>query len=205
MKTDKSKEHWEKIYAEKKPQQVSWFQIEPTISLQIIKNISDHNSRIIDVGGGESVLVDDLITLGYSNIAVLDISGRAISHVKNRLQDKAKNIEWYEKDITQFIPLHVYDIWHDRAVFHFLINQESRDAYIHVLKNATAKRSYVIIATFSKDGPKKCSGLDTIQYDSSTIQSELGDQFQLLASQTEIHITPSANEQRFIYFLFQRK
>lgn len=200
-----SKEHWEKIYSEKLPQEVSWFQSEPTISLQIIKNISDHDSRIIDVGAGESMLVDYLINLGYLNISVLDISGKAIDHVKQRLHEKAKNIEWYEKDITQFIPLHTYDIWHDRAVFHFLTNQELRNSYIDVIKNATKKGSYVIIATFSKDGPKKCSGLDIVQYDDATIQNEFGDQFQLLASQTEIHITPTGNEQRFIYFLLQRK
>lgn len=199
-----SKEHWEKIYSEKLPEEVSWFQSEPTISLQIITNISDHDSSIIDVGAGESVLVDYLINLGYLNISVLDISGKAIDHVKKRLQEKAKNIVWYEKDITQFIPSRTYDIWHDRAVFHFLTNQESRISYLQVIKNATKKGSYVIIASFSKDGPMKCSGLDIVQYDDSTIQDEFGDQFLLLASQTEIHITPTGNEQRFIYFLFQR-
>jgi 2-polyprenyl-3-methyl-5-hydroxy-6-metoxy-1,4-benzoquinol methylase len=207
MKMDKetSKAHWEKIYAEKLPQEVSWYQSEPTISLQIMKNISDQNSRIIDVGAGESVLVDHLVDLGYLNLSVLDISGKAIDHVKQRLQGKAKNIEWHEQDVTQYIPLHAYDIWHDRAVFHFLTNHESRSAYIEVLQNSTKKGSYVIIATFSKEGPQKCSGLDVVQYNDSTIQQVFGDEFQLLASQTETHITPSGNEQKFIYFLFRRR
>lgn len=205
MNKESSKEHWEKIYSEKLPQEVSWYQSEPTISLQIIENIGDRNSRIIDVGAGESVLVDNLIDLGYLNISVLDISAKAIDLVKQRLKEKAKNIEWYEQDITQFIPLHTYDIWHDRAVFHFLTNQESRNAYIDVVKNSTKKESYVIIATFSKDGPQKCSGLDIVQYDDSTIQKEFGNQFELLASQTEKHMTPAGNEQQFIYFLFRRR
>lgn len=200
-----SKDHWENIYTAKAPQELSWFQSEPTISLQIIKNLSDVNSSIIDVGGGESVLVDYLIDLGYLDMSVLDISNKAIEHVKKRLNEKAINIEWHEKDITQFIPLRTYDIWHDRAVFHFLTDQKSKDSYIKALKAATKKGSHIIIATFSKDGPTKCSGLDIVQYDDSSIESELGDQFQLLASQSEIHITPAGNEQRFIYFLFRRK
>jgi 2-polyprenyl-3-methyl-5-hydroxy-6-metoxy-1,4-benzoquinol methylase len=120
---DSRKKHWEKIYTEKLPQEVSWFQKEPTISLKIIQQFSDNNARIIDVGGGASVLVDHLLKLGYANIAVLDISGKAIEIVKNRLADKAERIEWYENDITQFVPLHAYDIWHDRAVFHFLVDK----------------------------------------------------------------------------------
>lgn len=205
MNKEASKEHWEKIYSEILPQEVSWYQSEPTISLQIIKNISDLNSRIIDVGAGESVLVDYLVDLGYLNLSVLDISGKAIAYVKQRLQEKAKSIEWHEQDITRFIPLHVYDIWHDRAVFHFLTDHESRKSYIEVLNKSTKKGSYVVIATFSKDGPQKCSGLDVVQYNDTTMQQVLGEELQLLASQTETHITPSGKEQKFIYFLFRRR
>lgn len=205
MNKDNTKSHWEGIYTEKPPQDVSWFQQEPTISLKIIQRIGDKNARIIDVGGGASVLVDHLLKLGYSNLAVLDISGKAIEYVKKRLSDQATKIEWFEKDITEFIPLHTYDIWHDRAVFHFLIDIKSRQLYINALKNTVKSGSHVIIATFAKDGPTKCSGLDIVQYDNRSIQHELGNEFILLESQFETHITPAGREQHFIYFIFQRK
>lgn len=136
---------------------------------------------------------------------MLDISGKAIEYAKRRLADQADKVEWYEKDITQFTPLHAYDIWHDRAVFHFLTDRKSRASYINALESTIKSGSHAIIATFAKDGPKKCSGLDIVQYDSSSIQEEIGDKFVLLESQPEIHITPSGKEQRFNYFVFQRK
>jgi len=205
MNKENTKTYWESIYAEKHPQDVSWYQQEPTISLKIIRHFSDKNARVIDVGGGASVLVDHLLKVGYSNLAVLDISGKAIEHAKNRLPDQATTIEWFEKDITEFIPPHAYDIWHDRAVFHFLTEIKSRQLYVHVLKNAVKSGSYIIIATFAKDGPQKCSGLDIVQYDDLSIQHEIGEEFILLDSQFEAHITPTGKEQRFIYFVFQRK
>ncbi|HAT4425625.1 class I SAM-dependent methyltransferase [Legionella pneumophila serogroup 1] len=205
MNKENTKIHWESIYTEKLPQNVSWYQQEPTISLKIIRCFSDKNARIIDVGGGASILVDHLLKSGYSNLAVLDISGQAIEHVKNRLSDQATTIEWFEKDITAFIPPHTYDIWHDRAVFHFLTDIKSRQLYVNVLKNTVKSGSHIIIATFAKDGPQKCSGLDIVQYDNPSIQHELGNEFILLDSQFEMHITPAGKEQRFIYFVFQRK
>lgn len=205
MNKENTKIYWESIYAEKHPQDVSWYQQEPTISLKIIRHFSDKNARIIDVGGGASVLVDHLLKSGYSKLTVLDISGKAIGHAKNRLPDQATTIEWFEKDITEFIPPHTYDIWHDRAVFHFLTEIKSRQMYVNVLKNAVKSGSYIIIAAFAKDGPKKCSGLDIVQYDNPSIQHELGDEFILLENQFETHITPAGKEQRFIYFVFQRK
>ena len=205
MNKENTKSHWENIYTEKLPQDVSWYQQEPIISLEIIQRFGDKNARIIDVGGGESVLVDRLLKEGYSNLAVLDISGKAIEYVKKRLSDQASKIEWFEKNITEFVPLHAYDIWHDRAVFHFLTDMKSRHLYVNVLKNAVKSGSHIIIATFAKDGPKKCSGLDIVQYDNPSIQHELGDEFILLDSQFESHITPAGKEQRFIYFIFQRK
>jgi len=122
-----------------------------------------------------------------------------------RLVDQAGKVEWYESDITQFIPLHKYDIWHDRAVFHFLTDKKSRESYIMALKNTIESGGHIIIATFTKDGPKKCSGLDIVQYDNLSIQQELGNEFILLESQSEIHHTPAGYEQRFMYFVFQRK
>ncbi|HBC0466395.1 TPA: class I SAM-dependent methyltransferase [Legionella pneumophila] len=205
MDNSNNKQHWEGIYAEKSPENLSWFQKEPILSIKFIQKFSDNKSRIIDVGGGISTFVDHLLGLGYSHVAVLDISGKAIEHVKKRLADEASQVEWYVNDITQFTPSHTYDIWHDRAVFHFLIDEKSRKSYLNVLKNTIKSGGYVIIASFAKEGPQKCSGLDIVQYDTSSIQKEFGDEFILLESHPEIHVTPGGNEQRFIYFIFQRK
>jgi 2-polyprenyl-3-methyl-5-hydroxy-6-metoxy-1,4-benzoquinol methylase len=200
-----NKQHWDDIYTNKSPESVSWFQREPTLSIKLIQSFCGLQSRIIDVGGGASLLVDHLLNLGCSKVAVLDVSDRAIEYVKKRLANRATQVEWYVNDITQFTPGHTYDIWHDRAVFHFLNEEKSRKSYLSVLKNTIKPRGYVIIASFSKDGPKKCSGLDIVQYDTVSIQKEFGDEFILLENQLENHVTPAGNEQQFIYFIFQRK
>lgn len=135
---------------------------------------------------------------------MLDISKKAIEHAKKRLAELAVKVEWHVKDITDFIPSHPYNIWHDRAVFHFLLDSKSRELYIKTLKNTLRVEGYALIATFAKDGPKKCSGLDIVQYDCLSIQHELGDKFTLLEHHSEIHIAPKGNEQHFNYFLFQR-
>lgn len=204
MNIKNSREYWDDIYTKNRPDEVSWFQKEPTISLNLIQRLSDNKAQIIDIGGGVSVLTDCLLKLGYSNVAVLDISKKAIDQAKIRLAEQAIKVEWYVKDITDFIPSHPYDIWHDRAVFHFLVDPKSRGAYVKALKNSLSPKGYAIIATFAKDGPKKCSGLDIVQYDSLSIQDELGDEFTLMEYQSEIHLTPKMNEQNFNYFLFQR-
>lgn len=203
MNPKKGQEYWDDIYIKNRPDEVSWFQKEPDISLKIIQRISNNKTQIIDVGGGASVLTDYLLQLGYSNVAVLDISKKAIDHAKRRLAELAIKVEWHVKDITDFIPSHPYDIWHDRAVFHFLTDKKSRELYIKTLKNTLRAEGYVIIATFAKDGPKKCSGLDIVQYDSLSIQHEFGDEFTLVEDYPEIHLTPKGNEQHFSYFLFQ--
>lgn len=201
--TSINKNHWEKIYTDKSPQEVSWFQAEPVISLKIIQSIGK-DARIIDVGGGASTLVDNLLKPGYASLAVLDISGKAIEIAKKRLGDKANLVEWHENDITEFTPPHTYDIWHDRAVFHFMTDKNSRNAYKESLLKSTQSGSHVIIATFAKDGPKKCSGLDTMQHDDPSIRDEFGEEFLLVESLLESHHTPSGNEQQFIYFILRR-
>ena len=205
MNQDDTKLHWENIYTEKLAEEVSWYQQEPTVSLEIIQDLSDKNARIIDIGGGLSVLIDHLLKAGYTNLALLDISGKAIRDVKKRLSHQASKVEWFERDITEFAPPHSYDIWHDRAVFHFLTDIKSRQLYVDALKNAVKPGSHVIIAAFAKNGPRQCSGLDIVQYDNFSIQHELGDEFILLKSQKETHMTPTEKEQRFIYFVFQRQ
>lgn len=200
-----SKKHWETVYTEKSPLEVSWFQEEPATSLKIIQSIGTKQARIIDVGGGTSTLVDHLLNLGYGDLAVLDISGNAIDAVKNRLGEQANNVEWFENDVTQCSPPHTYDIWHDRAAFHFLTDIKSREAYKEILIKSTQSGSHAIIAIFVKDGPKNCSGLDIMQHDNHSIRREFEDDFKLLESLFETHQTPNGNEQHFIYFILRRK
>lgn len=205
MNSKDSKQHWDEVYTKNLPEEVSWFQKEPTASLQFIHNIGNKKSRIIDVGGGASTLTEHLLKSGYSNVAVLDISGKAIEYAKEKLTNQSDKVEWYIDDITKFVSPYPYDIWHDRAVFHFLTDKASRELYLKTLKNTVHSGGHVIIATFAKDGPTKCSGLDIVQYDSVSMQHELGDEFLLLENQFEAHQTPKGNKQHFIYFLFQKR
>jgi len=196
--------HWQKIYSDRQSNEVSWFQSYPAISLRMIEQtkISKH-SRIIDVGGGASVLVDHLLQLGFNQLSVLDIAANALDAAKQRLADQAEKVNWIEADITQFQPIEKYDLWHDRAVFHFLTQASEQKAYVNVLKQSMAKDGFVIIASFSVGGPEKCSGLPIVQYDESKIKAVLGDEFRLLEICSEVHITPSKQQQDFSYFLFQ--
>lgn len=205
MKHDSSKNHWETIYSEKSPLEVSWYQHQPTMSLQIIKEISTPGSKVIDVGGGASVLVDHLLKLGYTDLTILDISRHALAHAQQRLGDQAGKVQWLEENITDFRSSQQYDVWHDRAVFHFLTDPESRGLYIEAVKRATKPGSSVIIATFAKDGPTKCSGLDIVQYDAVSIQKEFANDFTLMDTQAEAHLTPGGKEQKFLYFVLRRK
>ncbi|PIZ04210.1 MAG: SAM-dependent methyltransferase [Gammaproteobacteria bacterium CG_4_10_14_0_8_um_filter_38_16] len=205
MNSKNSKQHWNEIYTKNLPEEVSWFQKEPAVSLEIIQRVGNKESRIIDVGGGASTLASCLLKKGYSHVAVLDISDKAIEYAKKKLANQSDKVEWYVDDITNFVSPHSYDIWHDRAVFHFLTDKESRALYVRTLKNTLNPGSFVIIASFAKDGPAKCSGLDIIQYDAASIQHELGNEFLLLENQLETHQTPKGNKQHFTYFLFQRR
>lgn len=204
MDKNNSKNHWENIYITKSPQDVSWYQAIPEISLKLIQEVTNNRARILDIGAGASTLVDNLLELGYSKLAVLDISCTVIYLVKKRLGDQAYKIEFYNSDIRDFKPALTFDIWHDRAVFHFLLDQESKKQYINALKNSLKTSGHAIIATFAEDGPKKCSGLDIKQYNQESIRLELGDEFKLLRSVLETHLTPWGAEQRFIYFIFER-
>ena len=165
----------------------------------------DHDAPIIDVGGDASVLVDYLYKEGYTNIAVLDISEKALSYAKNRLGDCAQNIEWYENDITQFEPPHQFTLWHDRAVFHFLTDGYDRENYINALKHTLKTGGHLIIAAFAPGGPSKCSGLHIVQYDAEKIMAELGEEFELVEEKYEGHHTPANKEQKFMYFRCIRK
>jgi len=170
------KEHWENVYTNKSPLEVSWHQEKPELSLQLIKNTkATYNNTIIDVGGGASRLVDYLCDIGYKNISILDISEKAISSSQARLGSKANSINWYINDITLFNPPHLFSIWHDRAVFHFLTEKSDRIKYINILKAALEPQGHLIIAAFAIGGPSKCSGLSIVQYDANKLLAELGD------------------------------
>ncbi len=200
------KSHWEKVYGEKPVDQVSWFQTEPRVSLGLIQAAGlGQQDRIIDIGGGASVLVDFLLRHGYPHPAVLDISAAALAHARARLGALADQVEWLEADVTEFAPAREFALWHDRAVFHFLTQAEDRVKYRQALESALLPRGQVIIATFAKGGPKKCSGLDIVQYDAESLGAELGQGFELLETREEIHRTPRATDQHFIYFRLRRR
>jgi len=197
------KAHWENLYQEKSPLDVSWYQKEPTLSLELIRHAQlASDEAIIDVGGGASVLVDYLCKEGFTNLAVLDISGHALASAKKRLGDFAQGIEWFEADITQFKAPHQFSLWHDRAVFHFLTDQADRKNYVESLKHALRPGGCLIIAAFAIGGPEKCSGLKIVQYDSEKLKAELGDDFELVEERNEVHITPANKDQKFMYFRF---
>ncbi|OGW84981.1 MAG: methyltransferase [Omnitrophica bacterium RIFCSPLOWO2_01_FULL_45_10b] len=201
-----SKEHWAGIYKTKKPTEVSWYQPHLTKSLELITESGiDKKTRIIDVGGGASTLADDLLEKGYSELTVLDISQEALGKSKERLGDKANRITWVEADVLKIdFPENSFDLWHDRAVFHFLTKAEERKAYLEVLKKALKSGGFVIISSFSLEGPLKCSGLDVVRCSSETLSSELGNGFSLIKSSDERHKTPFNSFQNFVYVLFRK-
>lgn len=199
------KEHWQNIYQGKPATDVSWYQEEPRLSMAFVQRSGiKHDDAIIDVGGGASVLVDFLINKGFTNLSVLDISVNALESAQQRLGQQAKDINWIETDITDFSPPQSYALWHDRAVFHFLVDASDRKKYVSVLRQSLIAGGHVIIAAFDIGGPDKCSGLDIVQYDAVKLQAELGGDFKLLEQESELHITPANNEQKFMYFHFVR-
>lgn len=200
------KSHWEKIYQTLLPTEVSWYQQRPELSLHLM-NIAGITLEdpIIDIGAGTSVFVDHLLEAGFTQLTVLDLSATALQKSQIRLGDRAVQVQWIEADVTTFQPPQAYKFWHDRAVFHFLTETRDRAHYVQVLKAALLPKSYVMISTFAVDGPKKCSGLDVVQYDAPQLCAQLGDGFELLEIQHERHVTPKQVEQKFTYFLFVQR
>lgn len=195
--------HWEKIYGKKAPDAVSWYRPHLERSLELIETAAPGRSAsIIDVGGGESTLVDDLVARGYQNITVLDISQIAINVTKKRLGRAAENIHWIAGDITsRKLEPRSYEVWHDRAVFHFLTAIDARIAYVRQVAEAVKPGGYVIVSTFGLEGPLKCSGLAVTRYDAESLHKEFGVRFQLLESSKELHQTPFGTTQQFLYCL----
>ncbi len=193
--------HWERIYTEKAPTAVSWYRPHLEKSLSLIERCAPGKSEsIIDVGGGESTLADDLLGRGYENITVLDISQAAIEANQQRLGVASERIHWLVADITKVeLPQSAFDVWHDRAVFHFLTNALDRAAYVRQVARAVRRGGHVIVSTFGIDGPMKCSGLDVVRYDSESLHNEFGGHFRLLESSKELHETPFGTVQQFLY------
>jgi 2-polyprenyl-3-methyl-5-hydroxy-6-metoxy-1,4-benzoquinol methylase len=196
-----TKAHWEGIYRTKAPNEVSWFRPHLETSRALIERVADDlSASIIDVGGGESTLVDDLIAGGYHNVTVMDLSSTAIEYTKKRLGAAAQQVTWLVSDITQVdLPAHSFDVWHDRAVFHFLTEPSQRLAYVRQVASAVKPGGHVIIGTFGPEGPTKCSGLDVVRYDASSLHTEFGPHFRLVESSKELHRTPSGTTQQFLY------
>ena len=229
-----SRSHWEGVYAHKAETEVSWYQSHSVRSLELIEATSfDHSASVIDVGGGASTLVDDLLGRGFTDLTVLDLAQSALERSKARLEKSADKVTWVVADITCWTPggvsrtrastsehlrrsqeqrrasnIHrmsrTWDIWHDRAVFHFLTEQPQQDAYVAALTRGTRAGSSVIIATFALDGPEKCTGLPVQRYSPSLLANRLGANFKLVSASAERHVTPSGNEQSFTYSVLER-
>lgn len=192
------KEHWEKVYNTKQAHEVSWTQDKPNTSLRLIQSLNlNKEEAIIDIGGGDSKLVDFLLAEGYQNLTVLDISGAAIQKAKKRLGNLAEKVQWVETDILEFKPSQNYAVWHDRAAFHFLRNQEDIALYQALTNQFVSK--YLVLATFSEQGPTRCSALDITQYSEEKIHSLFGEQFKILEAFQENHTTPFNTSQNFLF------
>ena len=196
-----SKDFWEKVYGTKAPDSVSWYTPHLETSLNLIHQAAtSKDSTIIDIGGGEATLVDDLITEGYKDISVLDISQKAIDVARDRLGKPSEKVRWYCTDITKAtLPQNYFDVWHDRAVFHFLTRGEDRIKYVEQVMRSVKHGGYVIMSTFGPEGPEKCSGLDVVRYDPENLHNQFGKTFQLINSSTELHKTPMGTTQQFLY------
>jgi SAM-dependent methyltransferase len=198
--------HWQNVYATKAEKEVSWFQENPAPSLDLIAATGIRSDAdIIDVGGGASRLVDSLLERGFHRVAILDLSANALEEAKKRLGRRADGIDWIAADVTTWEPSSMYDLWHDRAAFHFLTEAADRDAYVIRLRKAVRAGGNVIIATFAPDGPERCSGLPIVRYDPEAVASALGSEFDLVDSRRHDHVTPGGNTQRFQFSRFLRR
>jgi SAM-dependent methyltransferase len=203
MKQDKT--HWENIYRTKQSQEVSWTQEVPKISLDFVRSFKlPKTASIIDIGGGDSKLVDFLLDAGYEALTVLDISSTALERAKQRLGSRADKIKWVEQDIIKLEPTTRFDLWHDRATFHFLTTAEQINRYLSIARKSIKEGGYAVIGTFSADGPEKCSGLPVRRYDEQTLTAEFSTGFKKISCIREDHITPFQTKQNFLFCSFQR-
>ncbi len=199
------KEHWETVYRTKSHDAVSWYESMPETSLELIEACGlDKTAGMIDVGAGASALVDRLLDRGHSDVSALDVSAEALEASKARLGERAPRVSWFVSDVTLWQPHRTFDLWHDRAVFHFLSSPDDREAYRSVLERAVAPGGWTIMATFALGGPLKCSGLDVTRYSEADLDEYLGPAFHMEHSFTRVHTTPSSAEQEFQWMVFRR-
>lgn len=203
--TDNRKNHWEKVWTGAGEMDKSWFQETPRVSLDLVEQSGiPLDAPFIDIGGGASRLVDHLLERGYSDLTVLDVSAAALEHARRRLGKKADAVTWIVGDATEFLPNRRYELWHDRAAFHFLLSAGDRKAYCLALDRSLTTGGQAIIGTFAADGPAKCSGLDIVRYDARGLMAELGPGWDLVDERRELHVTPAGGEQRFAFFRVRR-
>ena len=200
------KQHWENIYQTKELKDVSWYQPTPETSLEFIANLKiAKDAKIIDVGGGDSFLAEFLLDLGYTDISVLDISSNAIERAKERMGESAQKVKWIVSDVTQFNPTEKYDLWHDRAAFHFLRSENDIESYLKILNQSITENGQLIIGTFSEDGPLKCSGIDIKQYSEESMVNQFKTHFEKIACIQVVHPTPFDTTQNFTFCSFKRR
>lgn len=201
------KRHWEEVYAVKRPDEVSWYQPRPERSLELLAAAgAGPGSAIVDAGGGDSTLVDALLEGGFTDVTVLDLSGAALARARSRLGQRAAAVRWIEADVTRAnLPPASYDVWHDRALFHFLTDPDDRARYVSAAADAVRPGGTLIVAAFAVDGPTRCSGLEAVRYDAPALARQFADSFDLVRSLDDVHLTPSGAEQRFIYAVLRRR
>lgn len=197
-------QHWNSVYEAKPETGVSWFELEPTTSLELIRSVMPDGGSVIDIGGGMSLLVDRLLQNDWSPIAVLDVSEVALQNARVRLGKQAERVHWIVSDVTTQSKLGQYDLWHDRAVFHFLTDPMERARYVALASQTVPPGGYAIIGVFAPDGPQMCSGLEVCRYDAAGLSRELGSSFRLLSEHPYRHVTPTGKEQSFCFAVFQR-
>ncbi|MGH7293537.1 MAG: class I SAM-dependent methyltransferase [Polyangiaceae bacterium] len=200
-----AREHWDRVYETKDATEVSWYRAHLETSLALIQQAAAaRSSAIIDVGGGESTLVDDLVARGYGDVTVLDVSSTAIEATRARLGEDAGKVDWICGDVTSVeLPQARFDLWHDRAVFHFLTDPAGRAAYVKQVARSVRLGGHVIVGTFGPGGPLQCSGLDVVRYDAGALHDQFGGRFQLVRHLEEVHRTPLGREQQFVWCLFR--
>ena len=200
------KAHWEEVYRTTSSQSVSWFQPQAATSLRLIRSASEPAAAVIDVGGGASMLVDGLLDAGYRDVTVLDLSGAALAVAQARLGARAESVHWLEGNILEVaLPEAAYDVWHDRAVFHFLTDPADRVAYVRQVLHAVRPGGHVIVASFAEDGPTQCSGLPVMRYRPDELHAQFGAPFALLHHEKETHLTPAGKAQEFVYCFCRRQ
>ncbi len=202
-------EHWDSVYGARSEDDLTWFEAEPSISLELVRLYLQHGDALIDIGAGASRLVDALLDEGFGALAVLDLSDSALAISRRRLGAQGDGVDWINADVTTWQPDREYAVWHDRAVFHFLTDAEGRAAYAKAMSQALRPDGIAVIATFAEDGPEKCSGLPVVRYTPEQLAQELNrlapDRFEMINSQRHAHITPKGNRQSFQYSVFRKK